>query len=83
MIMETYAAPNTTICDVADSVNGGGLDPLGDFQRRVPRRIQDASRGTTMGVTRGRRPRSSARSRCSVICASCASSHGSSLSVTA
>jgi hypothetical protein len=26
MIMKTYAAPNSTILDVADSVNGGGLD---------------------------------------------------------
>ena len=30
-IMETYAAPNKTIRDAADSVNGGGLDPLRDF----------------------------------------------------
>ena len=31
MIMETYAAPNKTIRDVADTVNRGGLDPLRDF----------------------------------------------------
>lgn len=30
-IVETYAAPNKTLHDVADSVNGGGLDPLRDF----------------------------------------------------
>ena len=30
-IVETYAAPNRTIRDAADSVNGGGLDPLRDF----------------------------------------------------
>ena len=31
MIMETYAAPNKTIRDVAETVNHGWLDPLRDF----------------------------------------------------
>lgn len=30
-ILETYSAPNRTVADLRDLVNGGGVDPLKDF----------------------------------------------------
>jgi len=47
MIMETYAAPNKTIRDVADTVNRGGLDPLRDFSSACREELRTAVGGTT------------------------------------
>jgi hypothetical protein len=47
MIMDTYAAPNTTIRDVAERLKGGGgLDPLREFSRAC--RDEMSSRSGTM-----------------------------------
>jgi len=45
MIMETYAAPNKTIRDVADTVNRGGLDPLRDFSSACREELRTAVGG--------------------------------------
>jgi hypothetical protein len=45
MIMETYAAPNKTIRDVADTVNRGGLDPLRDFSTACREEFRTAAGG--------------------------------------
>ena len=49
MIMETYAAPNKTIRDVADTVNRGGLDPLRDFSSTCREEFRTAVGGRQLG----------------------------------
>ena len=45
MIMETYAAPNTSIRDVADRMEGGELDPLRAFSNACRDEFKSQPRG--------------------------------------